>query len=301
MESMIELESVCKSYAGRRVIDHISFQVGKGEIFGLLGPNGAGKTTILRMLTDILRPDSGRITVLGSPAEYLNKHRIGYLPEERGLYKRATVLETLVYFGMLKGMGGPQAKESALAFLKHVELLDQQKQRCEQLSKGMQQKVQLVASLVHRPDLVIFDEPFSGLDPVNIRLVQDILLEMQERGCTVLLSTHQMDQVERLCTRLTMIHQGKLVLYGSLEEVRSAHADNSVSLAFSGELGQLSGVRSIEYEHNKSTARLLLEEGTTSRDILDQLVRNGVAIRRFEVGIPRLDEIFVAVVEGSRP
>jgi len=300
MESVVELEAVCKSYDGRRVIDEASFAIDKGEIFGLLGPNGAGKTTILRMLTDILRPDSGRITVLGRSSDHLDKSRIGYLPEERGLYRRATVLDTLVYFAMLTGLDGRRAKANALRLLGRVELLDQQKQRCEQLSKGMQQKIQLVASLVHEPDLVVFDEPFTALDPVNVRLVHDILLEMRDRGCTVLLSTHQMDQVERLCTRLAMIHQGKVVLYGAVEEVRKMFADNSVIVEYEGELGEIGGLRRIERDNNRNSARLLLDDGTTPRDILNELVQNGVSVRRFEVDVPRLDEIFVAVVEGNR-
>ncbi|PYT07363.1 MAG: sodium ABC transporter [Acidobacteria bacterium] len=216
----LAFRDVSKSYAGTLAVSHISLEVSAGEIFGLLGPNGAGKTTLIRMALDIIRPDSGEILVNSLRSTAADMNRIGYLPEERGLYRKQKVTDVLDYFGRLKGMPGGHVRQEVLAALERVGLADWASRKVEELSKGMQQKVQIVATLLHQPDVVILDEPFSGLDPVNVRMVKEMLSQLRERGCVVVLSTHQMEQVEEMCDRIAMIHQGRLVLYGRLEEIK---------------------------------------------------------------------------------
>ncbi len=217
----LSCQNVRKAFDGKVAVQDISFEVHPGEVFGLLGPNGAGKTTFIRMAMDILRPDTGSVTILGRSSTDADSDRVGYLPEERGLYRRQKVLDVLDYFGRLKGLRGPAVKQAARAALERVDLGSWADRKVQDLSKGMQQKVQIAATLLHDPELVILDEPFAGLDPVNVRVVKDMIQERRARGRTVILSAHQMDMVEQLCDRIAMIHQGRLVLYGRLEEIKS--------------------------------------------------------------------------------
>jgi ABC-2 type transport system ATP-binding protein len=217
-------ENVVKAYDGKVAVDGVSFEVGGGEIFGLLGPNGAGKSTFIRMAMDILRPDAGRILINDRPSIDADHDRVGYLPEERGLYRKQKVIDVLDYFARLKGMKGPEVRKKALAALESVGLGEWAKKRVDALSKGMQQKVQLVGTLLHDPELVVLDEPFSGLDPLNARTVKEIIQGLKRGGRVVILSTHQMDQVEELCDRIVMIDRGRRVLYGTVREIKKDYA-----------------------------------------------------------------------------
>jgi ABC-2 type transport system ATP-binding protein len=295
---VIEVENLVKHYAQVRAVDGVSFRVGEGEIFGLLGPNGAGKTTIIRMMMDILRPDSGRILLLGQPVSEASKARIGYLPEERGLYKNYKLLECLVYLAMLKGLQRSEAKQRALALLERVELIEYAGRKIKELSKGMNQKAQFLAAIVHDPDLLILDEPFQGLDPVNTELLKTILLEEQTRGKTVILSTHDMNQVEAMCNRILIIDHGRVVLYGPLDEIKAGYAEHAVIVECDRLPDSLAGVRRVApLNHGHELA---LAGDVTPQAILRQLVEAGVVIQRFEVAVPPLEKIFISVVEGTR-
>ncbi|MEA2000017.1 MAG: ATP-binding cassette domain-containing protein, partial [Euryarchaeota archaeon] len=264
-----------------------------GVIFGLLGPNGAGKTTMIRIILDILRADHGDIVIFGRKFDDALKARIGYLPEERGLYQKITVFECLKYFAELKEV--KKSEDKIDFWLNKVDLQDYKKKRVEELSKGMQQKVQLVAAFIHNPELLILDEPFSGLDPLNTKLIKDILLDQKREGKTIILSTHQMDQVERMCDRILLINQGKRVLYGSLDEIKSNYKE-SVVVEYDGKLKRVEGVKKVN-DYGKY-AELRLEEDTDPQEILKKLVES-VAVRRFERKAPSLNEIFIEVVENA--
>ncbi len=297
----VEFESVSKSFAEKNVIKDISFSVRQGEIFGLLGPNGAGKTTLIRLLLDIIKPDVGEIRVFGAPLNSAAKDRIGYLPEERGLYKKIKILDTLVYLAQLKGVPGKQAQLKAEFLLKSFELYEYRGKKVEELSKGMQQKIQFLSAIIHDPELVILDEPFSGLDPMGTRAVKDRILELKHTGRTVFLSTHMMEQAQALCDRILMLDKGKRVLYGTVDEIRREHGKNSL-IAELAEKSNLDLIREIPgikkvIEHEKSI-EIFPEEGTNIQILLEELVRK-VEILRFERAIPSLNEIFIEIVENA--
>jgi ABC-2 type transport system ATP-binding protein len=292
----LAVENVSKTYATVKAVDDLSFGVGPGEIFGLLGPNGAGKTTTIRMILDIIKPDAGRISVLGGPMTEAKKGRIGYLPEERGLYDDMTTMDTMLFLGQLKGLNRQTARERAERYLKEVELWDARDHKIEALSRGMNQKAQFVAATMHEPDLIIIDEPFAGLDPVNTRLVKELLHRMRDRGAAIIMSTHQMHQVEEMCQRILLIDHGNRVLYGPLKEIRQRFAGNAVEVELEGEIDEVPGVERIISQNG--AVRLLLEEGTRPEQVLQRLVSTpGVVVQRFERVEPSLDEIFVKVVE----
>jgi ABC-2 type transport system ATP-binding protein len=293
---MIQVENLVKRYAKVNAVDGVSFSVGKEEIFGLLGPNGAGKTTTIRTMMDIIKPDSGTIKLMGQPVTEASKARIGYLPEERGLYKNFKLLECLVYLGSLKGIPRSEARHRAETLLERTGLEEYANRKVKELSKGMTQKAQFLAAIVHDPDLLIMDEPFQGLDPVNTDLLKTILLEEQARGKTIILSTHNMDQVEEMCDRILLINCGKAVLYGPLDEIKAHYAEHAVILECDALPEALSGVQRVE-EHNH-TYELVLEQETPPQAILRQLVEADITVQRFEVATPPLEEIFISVVEG---
>jgi ABC-2 type transport system ATP-binding protein len=297
----VEFESVSKSFSEKNVIRDISFSVKQGEIFGLLGPNGAGKTTLIRLLLDIIKPDLGKISVFGAPLDFVAKDKIGYLPEERGLYKRTKILDILVYLAQLKGISKKQAHSKAESLLKSIELYEYREKKVEEISKGMQQKVQFLSAIIHDPELVILDEPFSGLDPVSTREIKDRILELKLSGNTVLLSTHMMEQAQALCERILMLNKGKIVLYGTVDEIRKEYGNNSlfVELAEKSNLDvirEIPGIRNI-IEHEKSI-EIFPEEGTDTRILLEKLVRKA-EVMRFERAIPSLNEIFIKIVENA--
>jgi ABC-2 type transport system ATP-binding protein len=294
---MIQVENLVKHYANVKAVDGVSFRVREGEIFGLLGPNGAGKTTIIRTMMDIIKPDSGTIRLMGEKVTEASKSRIGYLPEERGLYKNFRLLECLTYLGALKGMPRQDARQRAETLLARTGLAEYGHRKVKELSKGMTQKAQFLAAIVHDPNLLIMDEPFQGLDPVNTELLRSILMEEQARGKTLILSTHNMNQVEEMCDRILLIDHGRAVLYGSLSEIKARYAEHAVDLDCDALPAGLAGVQRVEV-HNGSY-QLILEGDTDPQSILRQLVDANVTVNRFEVSTPPLEEIFITVVEGA--
>jgi len=290
---VVEVTDVVKSYGEKVAVSGLSFSVDKGEIFGLIGPNGAGKTTTLRMLMDIIQPDTGRVTILGETPNEATKALLGYMPEERGLYKKLTVIETITYLASLKGMDRRSIEAKADALLDRTGMLGQKRKRVEELSKGMAQIIQLVVTIVHDPQLVVLDEPFAGLDPVNTERIMQLLVDLRDQGKAVILSTHQMNQVEAVCDRILMVNHGRAVLYGSLNEIRSRHRGHAVWVEADGEIPQLPGV--VEQRIRTRHVELALDADSTPQQILEQLVQAGVSIRRFEIATPSLHEIFLQV------
>ncbi|MEI7768928.1 MAG: ATP-binding cassette domain-containing protein [Chloroflexales bacterium] len=296
----LQIEHVAKSFVQTVAVRDVSFEVGAGEIFALLGPNGAGKTTTVRMVLDIFRPDRGQIRLFGGLPSAQARDRIGYLPEERGLYRSLTLLDCLVYLAQLKGLAAPEARRRLAGWLERLDLADHTRKQVGALSRGMQQKAQFIAALVHEPDLLIIDEPFAALDPVNTRLIKDVLHEFAARGKTVIMSTHQMHLVEELAERLVMIDHGEVVLYGRVDEVRSRFATNAVQVEGRGRLEQLPGVATIEPQGANGSLLLRLANGTTPQQIFSALAgQSGYVVERFAVAVPSLDEIFVRVVAGA--
>jgi len=291
---MLEVRDVVKTYDGRAVVNRVSIEVATGEIFALLGPNGAGKTTLIRMITDILKPDSGSITLDGRPVADRARPSISYLPEERGLYRRARVLDALAYYGQLKGLSDSNANDEAIALLQRVGLEDWASKPVMALSKGMQQKVQLCTALIGSPRLMILDEPFSGLDPLNVQLLEELLHERREKGATILLSTHQMNKVEELCDRALMINRGHMVLYGPVRELRRKHSDHAVVVRGGAVPDGLAGVAA-RAAHNGET-QLTLAAGATPESVLRALLDAHVDIESFSIATLPLEDIFVKVV-----
>jgi len=293
----VEVKNVVKSYAAKAAVADLSFSVARNEVFGLIGPNGAGKTTTIRMMMDLVKPDSGEVRVLDEPLTEATKAKLGYLPEERGLYRELSVIDSIVYLASLKGMAKRAAEERADELLRQTGMLPQKHKRVEALSKGMAQIVQLIVTIVHDPELVILDEPFAGLDPVNTELVKELLVGMRDQGKTVILSTHQMNQVEEVCDRILMISEGRAVLYGGLAEVKSRYSSHSVIVEVVGEMPEISGVR--ERRPGRGYVELALDTQTAPQEVLGRLVAAGVEVRRFEVATPSLTEIFLQAVSRS--
>lgn len=293
----VEVLNVTKSFGAIKAVDEVSFSVGKGEIFGLLGPNGAGKTTTIRLILDIFKPESGEVEVLGGPMNEATKNRIGYMPEERGLYQDIPLERCLVYLGSLKGLSPSVVKQRAGEYLERFDLTAHKSHKIKELSKGMQQKAQIIVTLLHQPELVIIDEPFTSLDPVNTQLVKELLRELRTRGVTLIMSTHQMHQVEELCDRILLINHGKAVLYGGLDNIRQQYASHAVLVKSKVDLPALPGVEKME-EHN-SSVKMTLASGTTPQGVLEELVKRNVPLEQFEIATPTLDEIFIRVVQGE--
>jgi ABC-2 type transport system ATP-binding protein len=287
----VEVNHVAKTFADKVAVDDLSFSVAPGEMFGLIGPNGAGKTTTIRMMMDIIKPDSGGVTIFGEKLGEATKNRLGYLPEERGLYKKLSVLESIVYLASLKGMDRHSAEEKADELLSQTGMLDSQKKKIEELSKGMGQIIQFIVTIIHDPQLVILDEPFAGLDPVNTELLKEMIAGLRNQGKAVILSTHQMNQVEELCDRILMMNHGRTVLYGNLSEIKTRYRGNSVFLNFKGELGELPGVT--DKHPHKGYTELILDDKVTPQQVLSYLMSHGIEINRFEVATPSLNEIFL--------
>ena len=281
-------------------VDDLSFDVGRGEILAFLGPNGAGKTTTMRMILDILKPDRGQIKVFGAPLTEESKNRIGYMPEERGLYRNVQLGDLLSYLGALKGMTQQDAHQRASELLKQVDLGEYEKSKVSALSKGMSQKVQFIATIIHRPELIIVDEPFGGLDPVNTQTLQAMVVDLARQGTTVVMSTHQMWQAEEMADRLLMIDHGRRVLYGEVEEVRSRFAEDAVLVEGSGDWASLPGVKSVSVNNSGREYTLHLAPGKTIDDLMQAVAASpNHHVKRFELAVPDLNEIFIQVVEGN--
>ena len=288
---------VRKSYGEAAAVRDVSFTLSPGEILGLVGPNGAGKTTTIRMVLDIIHPDDGRVLVFGEPFKDEYRTLIGYLPEERGLYLGLTVSRNLEYFGTLKGLTRSDAGSRASEVLDTLGMSEHAGKKMSELSRGMSQLIQLGATVLHDPRLMILDEPFSGLDPVNVRLVKGLLSGMRSEGAAIVLSTHQMNQVEELCDRVLMINRGEVVLYGTLDEVRSSTGRSSIFVESTSSIDGLPGV--VRTRDHGAHVELVLDHGRSHMDVLAALVERGADVRRFEVAAPPLEEIFIQKVGAS--
>jgi ABC-2 type transport system ATP-binding protein len=298
-DKAIVLKGIGKAFSGHVAVKDLSLEVPRGSVFGLLGPNGAGKTTTLRMVMDILAPDTGTIEILGRPADDTSRNRIGYMPEERGLYPRMVLEEQLVFMAAIKGMGRKAAAERLGPWLERMGLAGWRKRKVNELSKGMQQKAQFVATVLHEPEVLIMDEPMSGLDPVGMDVMREVMLDLRRRGATIVLSSHQMEAVERLCDRVALINRGEKVLDGSVVDVKSRHGKNTVALAFDGDgsfIESLPGVARVR-DHGQYV-EVRLEDGADPQPLLREAAAR-LRVRRFEIVEPSLHDIFVETVTGK--
>jgi ABC-2 type transport system ATP-binding protein len=302
MANAVVLRNLTKTFGETTAVSRLDLTVPTGALYGVIGPNGAGKTTMIRMILSILFPDEGDLSVLGHPTALQAKDRIGYLPEERGLYKRMRVGDFLVYMARLKGLDGQGLRGEVQKWLERVDLLDCEHKRCQELSKGMQQKVQLIAAVIHRPDLLILDEPFSGLDPMNQRQLRDLVLEEHRRGATILFSTHVMTHAEQLCDHVVMIHRGEKVLDRSMAEIRDTFDPHRILFepldpsADAATLRSVAGVVSITSDN--STWDVALDPGASAADVIPRLVA-AVTPSRVEIRRPTLEDVFVSIVSGG--
>ncbi|MBT8400759.1 MAG: ATP-binding cassette domain-containing protein [Rhodothermia bacterium] len=300
---MLNVSNVTKRYADKVAVDSVSFGVQKGRIFGLLGPNGAGKTSTIRMIAFITTPDEGEIRLDDRPVGSWSQQTMGYLPEERGLYRKMKVGDQLQYLARLKGLSAAEATAAVRHWLDRFDASDWYDKKVEELSKGMQQKVQFIATVAHEPTLLIFDEPFSGLDPINADLLRDVILELKEAGRTILFASHRMEQVEQLCDDICLISDGRSLVQGSLREVKSAYGRNVLRMEYDGTpnfLDRMQGSGKISViSRTEHRAELRLLDGTLSRSILQQAMDELDAIYRFELVEPSLNEIFISVVSTT--
>ena len=289
-------ESISKSFDGVCAVQDLSVRVPAGCIYGFLGPNGAGKTTALRMVMNIIYPDSGAIRVLDQDSLARAKDRVGYMPEERGLYPRMTVSAVLVYLGELKGMDRPGAEAAVMRWLKEVDLSGWAAHKVHDLSRGMQQRLQFVATVLHDPDLLILDEPFSGLDPVNVDMVRSIILRLKESGCTIVLSTHMMEQAESLCDRILLINRGRKVLDGTLDEVKARYQVGCVAAELEGDTGFIAGLPMVASVTPSGRELDIMLAGADNDQALLAALVGRVRVRSFRIKTPTLREIFVSAV-----
>ncbi|MCP4896853.1 MAG: ATP-binding cassette domain-containing protein [bacterium] len=300
MDSILQLEGVNKRYGDHQAVDDISFEVQRGSVFGLLGPNGAGKTTTIRIVMRIIAADSGRVTFDGQPLDDDRRRLIGYLPEERGLYKKMKVLEHLVFLGTLRGLAPSEAKKRSFAWLERFNLGEWATHKVEDLSKGMQQKVQFIGTILHRPKLMILDEPFSGLDPINTRELKDLMLAMTEEGVTIVLSTHMLPQVDELCTHICLINRARPILDGTLANIRKDYGGNTwvirsdMQAAALADLPGVTSVRPLREDH-----LVELAEGSDPRNLVRALV-DRASVESFTRFVPDLENIFIRAVEEDR-
>jgi ABC-2 type transport system ATP-binding protein len=298
MNPTISVSNISKRFGDVAAVDDVSFDVFPGEIFGLLGPNGAGKTTSIRMMLDIFKPDQGVVEIFGGTMDEDKKNRIGYLPEERGLYKDLKLEQTLIYLATLKGMEEKTARQKLMEWLERFDLFEHRQKKIQDLSRGMQQKAQFIATLIHDPDLIVVDEPFSGLDPVNTRLAKQIILDECRDGKTIIMSTHQMHQVEAMCTRIVLINAGRTVLYGEVGKIKRKYAGNAITIKGSGDFSSIPGVQ--EVQQLNGIFHLILDSKTTSQDVFQHLGNHDqFIIDRFEIAEPSLEDIFISVVKSG--
>jgi ABC-2 type transport system ATP-binding protein len=289
----VTVNHLFKSYAGKAAVKDLTFSIDTGEILGLIGPNGAGKSSTIKIILDFLKPDFGEVKAFDHGMNEAGKNRIGYLPEEKGLYKNLTAIDLILYLSSLKGMCSAPAEKKADLLLRQTGMLESKKMKIKHMSKGMQQVIQFIVTIIHDPKLIILDEPFSGLDPVNTDIMKNIIGDLREEGKAVILSTHEMNEVEELCDRVLMINHGSEVLYGDLKDIKSRFRKHSVQVNVEGEIGDLPGV--IDKKYKKGSVELVLAPDTTPQTILDRLRDRGIIINRFEVTTPSLNEIFLAI------
>ncbi len=292
---MLRLENIVKSYSNHLAVDNVSFEIPEAKIFGMLGPNGAGKTSTIRIITTITRADSGQVFFKGKKLSSEMAMQIGYMPEERGLYKKMKIGEQLIYLGQLKGMSYADARQETINWLTKLDIKEWWGKKVEELSKGMQQKTQFIATVLHRPSLLILDEPFSGLDPVNANLIKEEIDLLHKNGTTIIFSTHRMEQVEEICDSIVLIHKGKNVLEGEVKAVKEKFKENLFEITYNGTLPNLDNFCNI-VKNQGQTATLQLNEGVRSNDILNQFIQNNTPIVAFQEKLPTLNEIFIKKV-----
>src|SRR5580698_6221941 len=295
---VVELAGVTKAYENKIAVNNLSLSIDAGQMFGLLGPNGAGKTSSIRMMMGITIPDSGHIRLFEKPFARESLERVGYLPEERGLYKKMKVIDQLVFFGQLHGLSADEARKRSMAWAERMEIAGSLGKKTEELSKGMQQKIQFIATLLHDPGLIIMDEPFSGLDPVNAVLVEKTLLELKDQGKAILFSTHRMDQVEKLCDSICLIDNGRAVLAGKVREIKSSYPRDRIVIEFEGSAEFLKSDEIAEAKNFSGHAEITLKSGADAQKLLHQAAA-AATIYRFEMVEPSLEEIFIKTVGGK--
>jgi ABC-2 type transport system ATP-binding protein len=295
---VVELAGVTKAYENKVAVNNLSLAIHAGQIFGLLGPNGAGKTSSIRMMMGITLPDSGRISLFDKHFERQSLEQVGYLPEERGLYKKMKVLDQLVFFGCLHGLSATEAQKRSYAWATRMEIADALQKKTQELSKGMQQKIQFIATLLHSPQLVVMDEPFAGLDPVNAVLIERTLLELKSQGKAILFSTHRMDQVEKLCDSICLINNGEAVLSGNLRQIKAGYERNHVIVEFEGDSAFLNSAEIAEAKNFSGHAEIKLKPHGNAQKLLHEAAAKST-IYRFELVEPSLEEIFIQTVGGK--
>jgi ABC-2 type transport system ATP-binding protein len=296
----VELEGVTKRFDSLVAVSHLTVEIRQGSVFGLLGPNGAGKTTTLRMIMRVLVPDEGAIRILDQPLTDRTQDLLGYLPEERGLYPRMKVREVLIFLGAMKGLPEAEADRRTRAWLERLELAAWAEKKVNDLSKGMQQKVQFIAAVIHRPPILVLDEPFSGLDPVNAALIKDIVLELRQQGATIVLSTHRMEQVEMMCDAICLIDKGKNILHGDLRAIKESYGKNTLRIEYSGDGNFLDLPHLVEkVNHFGAVVEAKLRPGADPQEILKAAVAQGARLTRFELVEPPLHDIFIEKVSEA--
>ena len=303
--ALIECKNVCKNFGTKVALDNVSLDVPEGKIYGLLGPNGAGKTTMIRIINRITIPNSGEVLFNGRPITQRDVEKIGYLPEERGLYRKMEVGDQAMYLAQLKGMSEKDARAELKKWFVKFGIQDWWKKKVEELSKGMAQKVQFITTVVHKPSLMILDEPFSGFDPVNAELIRKEILELKEQGATIILSTHNMESVEELCDNIALINKSHLVLSGGVDEIRRQYGNNHVELIYSGEnaLAPVEGLFSVisdADDNGRHTAVLSLDHEGLGNDVLTAVIGQGLLVNSFKELLPRMNDIFIKLVTGGK-
>ena len=302
---LIECRNICKSFGEKVALDNVSVDIPAGKIFGLLGPNGAGKTTLIRIVNRITIPNSGDVIFDGRPITQRDVERIGYLPEERGLYRKMEVGDQAMYLAQLKGMSARDAQRELKKWFVKFGIQDWWKKKVEELSKGMAQKVQFITTVVHKPALMILDEPFSGFDPVNTELIRKEILALKEEGATIILSTHNMESVEELCDNIALINKSRLVIAGGVDEIRHKYGNNNIELVYTGEtpLQSVEGLYTILSDQDDSgrhTAVLSISDGASGNDVLSSVLGNSLTVNSFKELLPRMNDIFIKLVtEGE--
>ncbi len=296
--SILSLQNVVKQYHNHRAVDGVSFDIPKGSIFGLLGPNGAGKTSLIRIITTITGADSGKVYLDGNPINADSPKFIGYMPEERGLYKKMKVGEQLLYLAQLRGMNKNEAKSAILYWLEKFDNKDWWNKKIEELSKGMQQKIQFIATVMHKPKILILDEPFTGLDPLNTNLMKEEINQMNQQGTSIIFSTHRMEQVEEICKDIVLINQGKKILEGKVDEIKNQHKNNLFRIEFDGSFPK--DLLNSDFQLVEDTPEYVLikvSANHNSNELLRALIAKGIQIKSFTEVLPSLNEIFIKLVE----
>jgi ABC-2 type transport system ATP-binding protein len=296
----LEVSNLTKDFDKIRAVDNASFVVPEGSIFGLIGRNGAGKTTTIRTMMNIYLPDSGEVNLRGTRVGRDFQDKVGYLPEERGLYKKMKILDTLLYFAELKGKTGKTVQKKALEYLERFDLADRKNSKVEELSKGNQQKLQFIITVLHDPEFIILDEPFTGLDPINTNLLKEIILEKKREGKVIIISTHLMDYAEKMCDHIAMIDHGKIILNGSMSEIKSRYANKNISLNYEGDISFLQSNSIVEKisDFGNSTG-IRIKDAANSQELLKLLLENNVTVKRFDANDISLHEIFVELAGGE--